>query len=60
MGADGRLRRAGVVVGIGLVLIGLWFLLRQYLPDIDWGFVWPLAIVAVAGVELWQTRRGAR
>jgi phage shock protein PspC (stress-responsive transcriptional regulator) len=54
--SDGR---AGVVVGIGLVLIGLWFLLRQYLPDIDWGFVWPLAIVAV-GVLVLMSAMGRR
>ena len=30
-------------VGGGLVLIGLWFLVREYLPDINWGLVWPLA-----------------
>ena len=28
--------QAGVVIGIGLVVIGLWFLLREYLPEIDW------------------------
>jgi phage shock protein PspC (stress-responsive transcriptional regulator) len=39
--------RAGIVVGIGLVLLGLWFLLREYLPDIDWSLIWPLVIVGV-------------
>ncbi len=42
--ADGR---AGVVVGIGLVLIGLWFLLREYLPDFDWSLIWPLVVVGI-------------
>ena len=49
--ADGR---GGVVVGIGLVLIGLWFLLREYLPDFDWGLVWPLFVVG-AGVLILVT-----
>ena len=44
--------RAGIVVGIGLVVIGLWFLLRPYLPDIQWNLIWPLAIVAVGGLIL--------
>ena len=44
--------RAGIVVGIGLVVIGLWFLLRPYLPDIQWNLIWPLVIVAVGGLIL--------
>ena len=43
--------RTQLLLGGGLVLVGLWFLLREYLPDIDWGFVWPLALVA-AGLAI--------
>jgi phage shock protein C len=39
--------RAGLVVGIGLVLIGLWFLLREYLPDIDWSLLWPIVLIGI-------------
>ena len=39
-------RRTQLVLGGGLVLVGVWFLVREYLPDIDWGFVWPLVLVA--------------
>ena len=46
--------RSGVVVGIGLVLIGLWFLLREYLPDINWGLVWPFVVIG-AGVLILAT-----
>ena len=42
--------RAGIVVGIGLVLVGLWFLLREYLPDIDWSLIWPLVIVGIGAL----------
>lgn len=38
---------AGLWVGLGLILLGVWFLAREYLPDIRWTFVWPLIIVAV-------------
>jgi len=48
--------RTQLLLGGGLVLIGLWFLLRQYLPDIDWGFVWPLALVA-AGIGILVSSR---
>lgn len=39
--------RAALLIGGGLVLIGLFFLVREYLPRIDWGFVWPLILVGV-------------
>jgi phage shock protein C len=39
--------RAGLVVGIGLVLIGLWFLVREYLPPIDWNLVWPAILIGI-------------
>lgn len=46
-------------VGIGLVLIGLWFLLREYVPQIDWGFVWPLVVVGIGAlIVLNSLRRG--
>jgi phage shock protein PspC (stress-responsive transcriptional regulator) len=38
---------AALVVGAGLVVVGLWFLLREYLPDFDWGLVWPIVIVGI-------------
>lgn len=44
--------RAGILVGVGLVVIGLWFLVRPYLPDIQWNLIWPLLIVAVGGLIL--------
>jgi phage shock protein C len=43
--------RTQLLLGGGLVLVGLWFLVREYLPDIDWGFVWPLVLVA-AGIAI--------
>lgn len=46
--------RTALLIGGGLVLIGLWFLVREYLPDIDWGLVWPLLLVA-AGVVILVT-----
>ncbi len=46
--------RAALLVGGGLVLIGLWFLVREFLPSIDWGFIWPLLLVA-AGVVILVT-----
>ena len=52
--SDGR---AGVVVGVGLVLIGLWFLLREYLPDFDWSLAWPLVLVGIGVLVLVTSMR---
>jgi phage shock protein C len=43
--------RTQLLLGGGLVLVGLWFLVREYLPDIDWSLVWPLILVA-AGIAI--------
>ena len=52
--SDGR---AGVVVGIGLVLIGLWFLVREYLPEFNWNLVWPVVIVVIGLFMLFNASR---
>jgi phage shock protein C len=41
---------AGIVVGVILVGLGIWFLIDQYI-SIDWSLLWP-AIVIVLGVGL--------
>ena len=45
-------RRSGWTPGMWraawwLVVLGTWFLLVEYLPDIDWGLIWPLVLVAI-------------
>ena len=42
---------AGVVLGVILILIGAFFLLRQYAPSVDLGMTWPLLAVG-AGIVL--------
>lgn len=49
--------RGGIVVGLGLVLLGLWFLAREYLPEIDWGLVWPIVIVGIGVLILVNASR---
>ena len=53
--SDGR---AGLVVGIGLVLLGIWFLVREYLPPIDSGLIWPVVLIGIGGLILVTTSRG--
>jgi phage shock protein C len=41
----------GLIVGIILMLVGAWFLLREYVPQIDTEALWPLLAVG-AGILL--------
>jgi phage shock protein C len=47
----------GLLVGVGLVLLGAWFLAREYLPPIDWSLVWPVLLIGVGALILLTTAR---
>jgi len=49
--------RAGLIVGIGLVLLGVWFLLRDYLPVINWNVLWPAILIGVGALILISSAR---
>ena len=36
-----------VVVGVILIAIGAWYLLREFIPGLDLGRLWPVALIAV-------------
>jgi phage shock protein C len=45
---DRRRDGAGpLVIGLLFILVGAFFLIRQFLPDIDIDLLWPLAVIAV-------------
>jgi phage shock protein C len=48
---------AGIIIGGFLVLLGLFFLLRQFIPQFDFDWFWPLALVGL-GVVLIVTALG--
>jgi hypothetical protein len=52
---------AGIVVGLVLLGIGVWFLLDFTLgfemPRIRWGDVWPLILIVIGGVIVYQAMR---
>jgi phage shock protein C len=43
---------ASVLIGASLIVIGAYFLVRQYLPAIDFGFIWPVILIALGVVLL--------
>jgi phage shock protein C len=53
----GRGTSAGLVVGVGLVLLGAWFLVREYLPPIDWSLIWPVVLIGVGVLVLVTSSR---
>ena len=38
---------APVVIGVFLVLLGGFFLARQWLPELDWDWFWPVMLIAL-------------
>jgi phage shock protein PspC (stress-responsive transcriptional regulator) len=46
-----------LILGILLVGIGLVFLVREYIPALDWDRLWPIAIIAVGGLLLVNSMR---
>ena len=49
--------RGALIVGIGLVLLGIWFLVREFLPPIDWSLVWPVVLIGVGALVLVTSMR---
>jgi hypothetical protein len=50
-----------IVVGIILLVIGVWYLLDHTLgiqmPRIDWSDVWPIFLIAIGGIVLVRSAR---
>jgi phage shock protein PspC (stress-responsive transcriptional regulator) len=38
---------APILIGSLLVLLGVYFLVREYIPSIDWNWFWPLVLVGL-------------
>jgi phage shock protein C len=49
-GRDGR--SGAIVVGVLFILVGAWYLVREFLPTIDWDWFWPLVLVVVGVLVL--------
>ena len=50
--------QVGIVVGIELVVLGAWFLVRDYVP-INWDLLWPIAVIGLGAILIaGAVRRG--
>ena len=47
---DGR--SAATIVGVLLILVGAWYLIREFLPTIDFDWFWPLVLVGLGVLVL--------
>ena len=41
---------AGVVLGLVLIVLGAWFLLRRFIPAIDSDVLWPVLLLVLGGI----------
>ena len=46
-----------MIFGLLLVLLGVWFLIDQYVPGIDSDLLWPVALVILGGALLFVSMR---
>ena len=35
-----------IVIGLVLIVVGAYFLARQFIPEFNWGLIWPLLVIA--------------
>jgi phage shock protein C len=49
-GVERRERGGGaVVLGLVLVVVGAWFLLQRFIPQVDSGVLWPIVLLLLGG-----------
>ena len=47
-----RPRTGAIVIGLLFILGGAWFLVREYIPWLDWDWVWPATLVGIGVLVL--------
>jgi phage shock protein C len=51
--------RAGIVVGVILILLGAWFLIDQYV-QVNWQLAWPVVVIVLGGLLIAGAVRRSR
>jgi LiaI-LiaF-like transmembrane region len=53
---------ASIVVGLVILGLGIWYFLDQTLgftmPDVDWGDLWPVFLIAIGGLVIFRAATG--
>lgn len=49
--------KAGLVGGLVLIVLGLIFLLENYVPELDFGRLWPIVLIVIGFGVLWDNFR---
>jgi hypothetical protein len=44
--------RAGLIFGSILVIVGIWFLVRRYIPQFDADFLGPIVLIGIGAIVL--------
>jgi phage shock protein C len=52
-----RPHSGAIIVGVLFVLFGMWFLVKEYLPTIDWDWFWPATLVVLGAIVLFLALR---
>jgi phage shock protein C len=50
-------RRGAAILGILFVVVGIFFLLDEFWPDLSWQYIWPVALIAVGLAIVLRGRR---
>ncbi len=45
--ASGEPGRAGLITGLVLIVIGGFFLIREFVPGLDWQLLWPIGLIGL-------------
>jgi phage shock protein C len=46
-----------IIVGVLFVLVGLWYLVKEYLPTVDWDWFWPIILIGLGVLVLFLAVR---
>jgi hypothetical protein len=60
MAANRRDGLGAVIIGVGLILLGAYFLFRQYVPQLDLDRIWPVILIALGILLLLTSLRRTR
>jgi len=58
--ASGEPGRGGLIAGAVLILIGAFFLVREFVPWFDWNLWWPIGLIALGSLLLLIALRPGR